>query len=475
MRVTVGIFGIVLLGATVAVATAQAPASGSVNQRRARLLPPETLHPAELQIVARTAPDDVPTNPTMTPVVRPASRASANSPGWLNGTDPNVRPASGTGTPGSQVRPLTSRTDGTKDESSLVSKGLDKLKNAFGGNDRPESAERGQLNQPPGIAKVSASANTAFRGTGANGAPVYAGPPAYRWYGWGSVTPGANPYAPNGQHPPASANWFSITGATPGAFPVPVMNPMRAAPGTEPPAYTVMPNGRIAPISNTVGLPTRTTIQPSDAMGFVPPPVDLSRADSPGESRVTPMPTITPPPAIVVPTISQPTDREPPIRPLTGVTPLPQLPEIKPVEPAISVPKTTPAALPVSVTDDPMSWQPNSESTSPDGWGPSKAKPQSSTTQPAPDLQQPGMGRSVPGLPVARGQVGDTQPDPMVAVIKRVCEGRVIRVDVRWTGSKKLEVVLQCRNAAEAHRLVKDISAQPQLAPVQIDFSIVVK
>ena len=24
-------------------------------------------------------------------------------------------------------------------------------------------------------------------------APVYAGPPAYRWYGWGSVTPGANP------------------------------------------------------------------------------------------------------------------------------------------------------------------------------------------------------------------------------------------------------------------------------------------
>src|SRR5436190_13957 len=70
-----------------------------------------------------------------------------------------------------------------------------------------------------------------------NGAPVFAGPPAYRWYGWGTVTPGANQFAPAGQYPRGSANWYVITGATPGAFPVPVSNPVQNLPGTEPPTW----------------------------------------------------------------------------------------------------------------------------------------------------------------------------------------------------------------------------------------------
>jgi hypothetical protein len=73
---------------------------------------------------------------------------------------------------------------------------------------------------------------------GANG--VYAGTPAYRWYGYGGPTPGANPNAPNGLYPKGSANWYSQTGATPGAFPLPTTVAQRA-PSYEPPTFMTQP------------------------------------------------------------------------------------------------------------------------------------------------------------------------------------------------------------------------------------------
>ncbi len=76
-----------------------------------------------------------------------------------------------------------------------------------------------------------------FRGVTPNGRPAYAGNPAFRWYGWGTTTPGTNPYAPTGEYPDTSAQWYAISGATPGAFPVPVTNPFRPAPGSGAPNY----------------------------------------------------------------------------------------------------------------------------------------------------------------------------------------------------------------------------------------------
>lgn len=76
-----------------------------------------------------------------------------------------------------------------------------------------------------------------FRGVTAGGRAAYAGNPAYRWYGWGTTTPGANPYAPTGEYPNSSAQWYAMSGATPGAFPVPVTNPFRPEPGSGAPAY----------------------------------------------------------------------------------------------------------------------------------------------------------------------------------------------------------------------------------------------
>ena len=66
---------------------------------------------------------------------------------------------------------------------------------------------------------------------------VYATPPAYRWYGWGGTTPGANPHAPTGVYPQGSANWYSQTGATPGAFPVTMTKSTAESPSIEPPVY----------------------------------------------------------------------------------------------------------------------------------------------------------------------------------------------------------------------------------------------
>src|SRR5438309_5468056 len=45
------------------------------------------------------------------------------------------------------------------------------------------------------------------------------GTPAWKWYGYGTPTPGRNPLAPNGAYAPVPANWYTTTGTTPGAVP----------------------------------------------------------------------------------------------------------------------------------------------------------------------------------------------------------------------------------------------------------------
>ena len=489
MRATVGIAGLLGLGFTIAVAAAQTPVGRGAPQRAAILLPPQPLHPSELPLIARAAPEDLPAYAGMTPVTRPLTKAEPSGPGWLNGTDANVRPASGTLGTRPRVGSLSSPSS-PKDEQSSVSIGFDKLKGALGGNDRP-SLEKMPGKLPPGVAGEQANANTAFRGTAANGAPVYAGPPAYRWYGWGSVTPGANPHAPTGQYPHASANWYAITGATPGAFPVPVMNPGHPPAGTEPPAYVTVPNQRnpVPAINNTTTpLPTsRGASPPFDATSNVPLPADLSRVEPQREARVVPTPTITPPPPIAVPALTPPptpvaapmrTDKEPPIASLPTVPVLPLVPEMRPIVPTAGTPTTTPAALPVSVTDDHLNWQPKSESPGTGGWGPAGSLPSTPPVPPIPtptlNWQQPET-RNSPGQPTARGQVGENRPDPTAALIRRMCDGRASGIDVRWTGSKKLTVSFESRSAPDAQQLVKDISARAELSPLQIDFCVLVK
>lgn len=49
--------------------------------------------------------------------------------------------------------------------------------------------------------------------------PGAAATPAWKWYGYGTPTPGRNPLAPAGAYPAVPPTWYSTSGTTPGAIP----------------------------------------------------------------------------------------------------------------------------------------------------------------------------------------------------------------------------------------------------------------
>jgi hypothetical protein len=504
-------FLVALLSASPALAQ-QAP------PRAATLLAPRPLGPGETPPLARAAMDDLPPLAT-TPVNRPTNPPPRpTGPAWLY--DTNVQPAGGQ-VPARQPARAQPATDPyaptpTRDQPSALSKGLDRIKN-FGAKAEPAGRE-----QP--------TATTPFRGTGANGAPVYAGPPAWRWYGYGTVTPGMNPLAPTGQYPQASANWYAITSATPGAVPIPVMNPARPGLGSDPPGYFVDPLARTPrqPLPQTYSQPVpqfpagsypptgggskfgpvgetveRSKFEPTAAVGDAPkllPQTPLPGAPSvpPATIPSTPVgvPTLTPPPAVSRPNIppAEPAADLLPAKPAEPVVALPTIP-IVPSEPvgvgpqaladaAVSgTPLTAtkpadppPAASPAPTAD--IQWQSTPQKLVPlETWGPATGTPQTPTPQPQSDRGwQPGASLS-PSPSAARGQAPEAnpQPNPVTDLIQAMCRGRVKDLDIRWTGSKRLTVCFEVRTEPEANRMVKDICARPELRPYAIDFCVLVK
>lgn len=523
MRVIVGT--IAGLGLAVTVAAAQPPAR---PERAAALGTPVPLPADRVTPVARGVADAFPPSGSglpSTPLKRPGSSTGvATGPAWLSGADPNLLPAGGVRTTGAGVRQLTPPL-ASQDEGTTPPKFLDRFR-ATG--EKPPSAPAAQPRRTATSAALPQpdlpTAETPFRGTGANGSPVYAGPPAYRWYGWGSVTPGANPLAPAGQYPKASANWYSITGATPGAFPVPISNGVPAVPGTEPPNYGV---ARTVPAPPPPGAPVMqhrpepppaVRPQPPAQPVFQPTSQPLPRPEVqqlPAESKFLPgtslgtalpapvgVPTITAPPGampLATPAMPMPQSAgvatkplaAPPVAPVPSVPLIPQpdsvavLPPPPPIPalasaepPKAALPTAEPKPLPTSVTTDPprdqLRWQPATEpATPPPGtWAPAQG------VQPLPTVPveaPPRVGSTSVRPGVARGQADDPQPDPIATLIKQVCQGRAEGVEVRWTGTKKLQVCFEVRTAPEAQRLVADISKRPELTAYQIDFCVLMK
>ena len=543
--------GVSLACVLAAPAAAQSPAG-----RAAALRPPQvTPAPAPAAPVARGAIDDAPVQSLdSTPVTRagramlPGGGGQPTGPAWLTGADANVRPASGTLplTPAAATRPhsgaagttrLTQPTDQPDTATPLVSRGLNKIKGFVAGDRSPAGP-----GATPAAGGSPADPNAPLQAQGANGAPVLAGPPAWRWYGYGSVTPGANTYAPTGQYPKASANWYSVTKATPGAFPVPVMNPYRQAPGGEPPVYVAAVPPR--PPADEVRPPETFTPPPSSATKFSPQPPALPTQPPAPPLKVgsvpvgvetprlipTPVPAVTLSPGAGPAAVASTTGAEPRLaaapRPPVGVptlVPLPVLPPPAPAkapDPVAAVPAVTPdaepleahgahshekpavtttkpaahapagspepaatlappAALPGSVTNE-VKWQPTpdrADSLPPGTWAPATGAPRKPARPPADGDWQPGATNTTAPRLTARAQAGDTTPqaDPAAALIRGVCRGRATDVDVRWTGSKKLMVCFETRTAPEAAAVVRDLSARPELAALQIDFCVVVK
>jgi hypothetical protein len=528
MRVLVGastVLGMAMTAATVAVA--QPP----VRERAAEFKAPQALHPGDLPGVARGASDDLPTSPYLssTPVPRafPPTRSpgvagpapGVAGPSWLTGSDPNVRPATGIAPPGgtSGVSTLTP-TMLPPDQAAppVPPKMFDRMKGFMSTDRQPAPRQPAPRTTPqPVMQPEQPTATTPFRGTGANGAPVYAGPPAYRWYGWGTVTPGANPLAPAGQYPRASANWYAITGATPGAFPIPVSTPVRTVPGTEPPTYGLP---RSQPGQQPV---VYVAVQPQPHPQSMPPAPEYtepSRYAPPVGSKFAAAPVDTPPP-VSVPTLSTPPVAKPAAVPLpelpapggagpaspaapaqpgtettTTLPPIPAIPTVEPVKPITPVPTAepgrtplptieqrpaSPGPLPTSVMETPpreeMKWRRTTEPApqQPGTWAPAPATtPRPTTESPAPSWQS-GRAREAPV--VARGQLNDNAPDAVATLVKQLCTGRADAVEVRWTGAKKLSVCFEIRTPAAAQKLVGEISKRPELAAYQIDFCVLVK
>jgi hypothetical protein len=535
MRFTLG--AVAVLGSAVAAVT-DAAAQPPATERAAGFGAPRAIPPGEMPAVARGAGDDFPTSPYLssTPVPsRPMGfLPAAGGPAWLTGTDTRVVPAGGSA-------PVTSAgvTAPPPDPTATAQPTIVERFKGFVGGDRQPAAKA--ASPPAGQPEPHNTAGTAFRGTGANGAPVYAGPPAYRWYGWGTVTPGANPLAPAGQYPKASANWYSITGATPGAFPVPISNPSPAPPGTDPPTYGLSRSPAaqqpVVPVSaqpqqqppppyfgpdpasfNTAG---GSKFMPAPAPAFLPPaakPVSVPTIATPpvappappvAQPAPPPPAPLIPPPDLSAPVLSTPPAPLAPVvpktetaavlpppastPPVTGVSALPTVAPTKPivVPPAPEPVRATlpaappkpaavaPAQLPPSVTENPPReeprWQPNTEpaAPAPGTWVPSPGMAPLPTTPPASPSWQ--TGRAEAGAVVARGQLNDETPDPVVRVVKQVCQGRADGVEVRWTGAKKLSVCFEIRTGEEARKLVTDISRRPELTAYQIDFCVLVK
>lgn len=198
----------------------------------ARLLPARTLSPAETP-VRRSATPDYP--PTATPFhYQVPTTVPAPTAGHVSRPTSTVQPP-----PPQQAE----RSNG------VFSGMLSGVRNMFNGG--PETA------YDPALGSSAAPVATHAPVSPPPAPGTYAGPPAYRWYGYGSPTPGANPYAPTGLSPKGSASWYVQTGATPGAFPVPV----RVDPPTqsyEPPTYVSRPR------TDDERLLTGTTIRRSD-------------------------------------------------------------------------------------------------------------------------------------------------------------------------------------------------------------------
>ena len=277
---------------------------------------------------------------------------------------------------------------------------------------------------------------------------VYATPPAYRWYGWGGTTPGANPHAPTGVYPQGSANWYSQTGATPGAFPVTMTKSTAESPSIEPPVYA----GRI---NSEPGFEINVAVKPPESK---PIPRYISGPPAP-EPRVV--------------------ARTPVGAPVAGYEyPVsPSLPSGTPVAIASSSSESRSVpAEPVAAPAPDLNWQTvNSRAGTvtkepdpvpPPPMAPAPAPAETSWT---PVRTNPAPKPPAPSVSVIRG-IEYREPQSIEQVIRNSCVGRVIRTEVRAITPKKLVVTFVVGNENAARDAAALVANLPELKPYEVTF-----
>lgn len=270
---------------------------------------------------------------------------------------------------------------------------------------------------------------------------VYAGPPAYRWYGWGTTTPGRNPLAPTGQSPSGSSTWFAQTGATPGAFPVTAQptttyaNAPQYRPSTPMPTLVSGLDYGFAPEVYATGLPPL-------------PPGAIAIADG------SPVPYSTPYVAPILMNNSQP------LAVGSSEVPMPM--------PTLPVPPTFEASAPSTPSVATMPVFPLPPSAPPSvNWSSA-----SGSTPFGPSVQAPAGTPWTSPTTIGRPQA---PTDPAAATLDariRHAAGSATVVEIKHVGLSKLLIRLRVNSAAEARIAVDAIAALPVLKPYAVDFEV---
>ena len=282
---------------------------------------------------------------------------------------------------------------------------------------------------------------------------VYAGPPAYRWYGWGTTTPGQNPVAPDGRPPRGSGSWLTQTGATPGAFPAAPARPADAAglaPPDDAPLYTTRPTPD--PFDGTPPVPPPGFAPVSSPVVVTGPPPLPPGAVPVGES---------PPPMPAAPLFAPPPPGRPPARGKTtstvGVPPGPP-PGVVAADPAAQ----PPVAWVAPPTSDPVAFAPRR------------------STDPTPTPQLVPAGATAPARPpagagwrpVTRGQAADDFTPPLDRAVRDAAYGFATVTGVTFTAPGRVVVKLRAKTAADAEAAAKGVAKLPQLKPLAVDFEV---
>ncbi len=257
-----------------------------------------------------------------------------------------------------------------------------------------------------------------FQGVTPAGRAAYAGNPAYRWYGWGTTTPGANPYAPTGESPAGSSQWYAMSRATPGAFPVPVTHPFRAPPGADAPAYAARPASPPKPVADV----------PPPSFAFEPP----------APSGPTPI-------AETLPFRYVPPDQLPATTTIVPSVPPAGAEWRGPTSPISSNGKTAPAI-------EETTWQPVSY-----------------TPAPAATVASTMVGQVVPASATIAWQEPTLQDR-----VRAVCGSAVQAVEVKKLGQDSVIVRFDAPSDAVAERVAKAVSQLAELKPYIVTFDVVV-
>ncbi len=414
------------------------------------------------------------------PVARAAAPDDRPPAGWLAGpTSTAVRPLTGAEQAAASVSPVK--------KPSLAESTFSGVKSFIappaGPSATPTPLPQGM--QPP-AAKYAASPTPG----------VYAGPPAYRWYGYGAVTPGRNPHAPDGVSPRGSPNWYVQSGATPGAFPVTVTASgqpaavAQAAP-PEPPSYTV---GNVAGSFDRTPTPAPSAVpDPSQPLpATVTATVEAASLSTPAPPEVTPlpvttfpppapepmptlMPTVTPPPRLSEPPAFAPTAAATPPEAPAPAGPQPLLtwnststdPAVAftgaksppPVATVVATVSPTPAA---SVTPASLTVTPLSPAVVPASFTPAAPV--------APAVATPTWGAA---KPVGRSQgPGDAGAPTLDQAIRNATYGFAAVLEVKHTGPSAVAVRLQAASAADARSAAELVSKLPALKPYAVEFQV---